>query len=265
MTTSVFMRMPLKSLVLFALGALLLLDCIYLATVKVTHLGVIVPAVIGLALMALSLWGRRWQSWLAGRRWGVLAWRMVVTGFFVWLASLLLFFVALQKLQPSAGSDFDPRVIVVLGSSTPNGKASPTLAERLKRTAALAQQHPRATVVVSGGTDFRQEIPEARVMADYLIGLGLDAKRITLEDRSTSTHENLLFSARLLEASGIKRDVPMLLVTSDFHTARASWIAKRADWTNVQTAGALTPLYMRYNAWTREYFACLSGWLLGEY
>jgi len=119
--------------------------------------------------------------------------------------------------------------------------------------------------VVSGGTDFRQEIPEARVMADYLIGLGLDAKRITLEDRSTSTHENLLFSARLLEASGIKRDVPMLLVTSDFHTARASWIAKRADWTNVQTAGALTPLYMRYNAWTREYFACLSGWLLGEY
>lgn len=262
---SLLMRSPLKSLWLFVVGALLLIDSIYLVTVKVTHLGVIVPAAIGLALVALALCGQRWQAWLAGRRWRAIAWRVVLVGFFVWLASLMVFFVALQKLQPAASSMFDPRVIIVLGSSTPNGQASPTLAERLKLAATLAQQHSRATVVVSGGTDFRQEIPEARVMADYLIALGLDSKRITLEDRSTSTHENLQFSARLLEGVGVKRDVPMLLVTSDFHTARASWIAKRAGWTNVQTAGALTPLYMRYNAWTREYFACLSGWLLGEF
>jgi hypothetical protein len=29
--------------------------------------------------------------------------------------------------------------------------------------------------------------------------------------------------------------------------------------------GAATPLYVRYNAWLREYFAVLSGFLLREY
>lgn len=250
---------------LLATGLLLLLDCVYLVTVKVTHLGVIVPAAIAVVLVALSLFMTRWRAWLRGRRWRLFAWRLLLAGFFVWLASLLIFFAAMQRLQPSAGGDLDPRVIIVLGSSTPNGKASPTLAERLKLAYSLARQYPSAGVVVSGGTDFKQQIPEARVMADYLIDLGLDTTRIALEDQSTSTYENLAFSARLLEAAGLKRDVPMMLVTSDFHTARASWIAEKAGWTDVQTAGALTPLYMRYNAWTREYFACLSGWLLGEY
>lgn len=250
---------------LLATGLLLLLDCVYLVTVKVTHLGVSVPAVIAVVLVALSLFMTRWRAWLRARPWRLFAWRLLLAGFCVWLASLLIFFAAMQRLQPSAGGDLDPRVIIVLGSSTPNGKASPTLAERLKLAYSLARQHPRAQVVVSGGTDFKQQIPEARVMADYLADLGLDPTRITLEDQSTSTYENLAFSARLLEAAGLKRDVPMMLVTSDFHTARANWIAERAGWTDVQTAGALTPLYMRYNAWTREYFACLSGWLLGEY
>ncbi|WP_254774727.1 YdcF family protein [Polaromonas sp. YR568] len=255
---------PMRWLLL-AIGILLLIDCIYLVTVKVTHLGVIVPAVISAALIALSLFIKPWQAWLRGRRWRLLAWRLLLTGFFLWLASLVVFFVAMQRLQPSGAMDADPRVIVVLGSSTPNGQASPVLVERLKLAYSLAGQHPRALVVVSGGTDFRQEISEARVMADYLVGLGLDAARITLEDQSTSTYENLVFSARLLEAAGVKRDVPMVLVTSDFHTARAGWIAEEAGWSNVRAAGSLTPLYMRYNAWTREYFACLSGWLLREY
>ena len=248
-----------------AIGLLLLVDCLYLVTVKVTHLGVIVPAVIATVLIALSLFAERWHRWLRGRRWRLFAWRLVLAGFFLWLASLLVFFAVLQRLQPSTAGDTDPRVIVVLGSSTPNGQASPTLAERLKLANSLAGQHPRALVVVSGGTDFKQKIPEARVMADYLVGLGLDAARISLEDQSTSTYENLVFSARLLEAAGVKRDVPMVLVTSDFHTLRAGWIAEKAGWSQVRTAGALTPLYMRYNAWTREYFACFSGWLLREY
>ena len=259
------MGMPLKSLLLFAAGTLLLVDCVYLVTVKVTHLGVILPALIGLAMVTLALWGKPWQAWLEAHPWGVIAWRVVLAWFFIWLASLLLFFWVLQKLRPVAGADVNPRVIVVLGSSTPNGKASPTLTERLKLAATLAQQYPQAAVVVSGGTDFGQQVSEARVMADDLVAMGVDAKRITLEDRSTSTHENLLFSARVVEPAGIRRDAPMLLVTSDFHTARASWIAAKVGWTQVQAAGALTPLYMRYNAWTREYFACLSGWLHGEY
>jgi uncharacterized SAM-binding protein YcdF (DUF218 family) len=243
----------------------LLLDCLYLVTVRVTHFGVILPAVISLALILFSLFQSRWHAWLSNRRWRLLAWRGVLVGFFLWLASLTAFFIAMQRLQLSDVANTDAQVIIVLGSGSPNNQASPTLAERLQLAARLAQLRPSAMVVVSGGAGFNEEVTEARVMADYLVGLGLDAKRIILEDRSTSTHENLVFAARLLEDFGMTRSVSMLLVTSDFHTARASWIAKRAGWINVRTAGALTPLYMRYNAWLREYFACLSGWLLGEF
>jgi uncharacterized SAM-binding protein YcdF (DUF218 family) len=250
---------------LLLVASLLLLDCAWLVTRKVTHFGVIVPALIGLVMLLLAVFGPRWQGWLRQRRWRVLAWRAVLAGFVLWLLSLLVFFAVMQGLRPGSGDEVEPKAIVVLGSSTPNAQASPTLAERLKLAHSLALRHPQAVVVVSGGTDFKQTVPEARVMADYLGGLGLDTRRIALEDQSTSTYENLLFSARLLLGQGIGRDAPMLLVTSDFHTARAGWIARKAGWTAVRTAGAMTPLYMRYNAWTREYFAVLSGWLLGEY
>ena len=55
------------------------------------------------------------------------------------------------------------------------------------------------------------------------------------------------------------------IVTSDFHTLRAGAIAKKQGYRNFITVGAGTPITTRYNAWLREYFAYLSGWVLGEY
>ena len=57
---------------------------------------------------------------------------------------------------------------------------------------------------------------------------------------------------------------PVVVVTSDFHTLRAQAIARRQGWQQVQAVGAPTPLYLRYNAWLREYFALASSRLLGE-
>lgn len=247
------------------LGGFLLAQAVYLVSVKVTHLGVIVPSAIGLVLVAWSCGAVRWQAWL---RKGVLRmrlWQWAVGGFAVWLVSLMGYFAMLHGLADATDDAFSPKAIVVLGSSTPNAQPSPVLIERLKLAHRLALMHPQVPVVVSGGTDFRQTIPEARVMADYLQTLGLPADRIVQETQSTSTYENLVFSARVLQTLGIGQDAPMFLVTSDFHTLRAGWIAAKAGWRNVHRAGSPTPLYMRYNAWTREYFATLSGLLLREF
>ena len=83
--------------------------------------------------------------------------------------------------------------------------------------------------------------------------------------RSTSTAENLQFSRALLAARGMGTEQPVLVVTSDFHQLRARLIARRVGFIQVSSAGAATPLYLRYNAYLREYFAFISGWLLGEY
>jgi uncharacterized SAM-binding protein YcdF (DUF218 family) len=263
------MRLNFKSWSLVALGVLLLAQSAYLVTVKVTHLGVILPACLGAVLVFLGTAQTPWLLWLANQPLRQKAWNWVRAGFWLWLVSLAGFFGLLTLRQQ--GQDLQglrPDVIVVLGSSTPNAQPSPTLVERLNLAYSLAQQHPTAKVIVSGGVDFRQSVSEASVMAAYLEGKGLDKRRILQEDRSTSTHENLVFSLRLLQAGGQTpnaADVAMVLVTNDFHTLRAGWIAQKTGWKNVTTAGAPTPLYMRYNAWLREYFALLSGMLLREY
>ena len=260
------MRLNFKSWGLAALGGLLLAQSAYLVTVKVTHLGVILPACLGVVLVFLGTAQESWQLWLGRQPLRQRAWKGLLAGFGLWLASLVAFFGLLALGQQGQNlQSLRPEVIVVLGSSTPNAQPSPTLTERLNLAYALAHQYPATKVIVSGGVDFRQTVSEASVMAAYLENKGLDKSRILLEDRSTSTHENLVFSLRLLQASGLTPEAATVLVTSDFHTLRASWISRKTGWKKVATAGAQTPLYMRYNAWLREYFAFLSGWLLREY
>jgi uncharacterized SAM-binding protein YcdF (DUF218 family) len=254
-----------KRWTLLAVGGLLLTHCIYLVLLKVTHLGVIVPALIAF-LMMLSPWlAEPFEIWLGKSRLRVSLWRLAKLGFVFWLLTLLVYFAVLLRSHDQVDAAFRPELIVILGASTPNAQPSPTLVERLKLGHKLALVSPEAMIVVSGGVDFRQTVSEAQVMKDYLLRLGLAESRIVMEDESTSTYENLLFTARKLQTLNVGQQARMMLVTSDFHTLRSELIAARVGWKEVISAGAITPLYMRYNAWIREYFACLSGWLLGEF
>ncbi|MGY2492007.1 YdcF family protein [Cupriavidus sp. CP313] len=157
------------------------------------------------------------------------------------------------------------RAIIILGSGTPHCAASPTLVARLDEGMRLARHWPAARVVVSGGQGFGLPCREADIMADYLIAHGLAPARLIRESHSTSTEENLRFSRRLLEQQGVSAADPLIVVTSDFHLMRAKEIARKAGFEVVVGVGADTPAYLRYNAWLREYFAVISGWVLGEF
>ncbi len=255
---------PVRWLML-ALGSLLVLDSVYLVSVNVTHVGVMVPAFVGSVLLGLALFGRRWHAWLQASPQRFKFWRWGQRAAVVWLLSLAAFFAWLFSVLNHDSAALEPRAIVVLGSSTPNAKPSPTLTERLNLALRMAHQYPQALVVVSGGPDLGQTKSEALVMGGYLQAEGLARERILLEEKSTSTHENLMFSARVLAEHGMDAAAPLLIVTSDFHTIRAGWIAEKLGFSQVATAGAPTPLYMRYNAWTREYFAVLAGKLFREF
>jgi uncharacterized SAM-binding protein YcdF (DUF218 family) len=250
---------------LVAVGALILAYCLYLLAVKVSHTGTLIFAAIGLAFFFQGFWGQRLQLWLQQKTWRMRLWKMGLVVFIIWFATLMGFFALLQGSGEQKIGLPKPDVILVLGSSTPKGKPSPALTERLKLAYQLALQHPQAVVVVSGGVDFRQTVSEAQVMAGYLEAMGLPKNRILLEDKSTSTQENLSFSGRVLKHIGHSESSPTVIVTSDFHTPRAARIALKVGWRQIRTVGAPTPLYMRYPAWTREYFACINGWLRNEF
>jgi uncharacterized SAM-binding protein YcdF (DUF218 family) len=256
---------PLRRLACVAAGVALVADALFLMSLGVFTLGVTLPFAIGCGLAAAGLlWGslQRWLDLVAVRR---RIWRGLWIAFGIWVLSVLLFWLALAQVAGASPADSPPPVaIIVLGSGTPAGKASPVLAARLDEGLAWARHFPQARVLVSGGMDFGESHSEGAIMGDYLRAKGLDPVRIVQEERSTSTEENLLFSKALLHSLGDEATGPVVVVTSDFHVLRAKRIARHAGFATVIAAGAPTPLYVRYNAWLREYFALASSFILGE-
>jgi uncharacterized SAM-binding protein YcdF (DUF218 family) len=258
-------RPPLRRLLCLLAGALLVLDALFLMSQRLFNLGVVLPLLLGAVLLFL---GARWpavQQWLTVRPARRRLWRW---GWFVlalWLASVAAFWAVLAGAGDRAIAAPPPAAIVVLGSGAPGGKASPTLAARLDTALNQARLHPAALVFVSGGIDFNETASEGQVMGNYLRARGLAPHRIVQEERSTSTEENLVFTRTLLSQRGVAANASIQLVTSDFHTLRAGWIARRVGYTQVTPVGAPTPLYLRYNAWLREYFAVVSGFVLREF
>ena len=259
------------SWLLAIVGAVLALDGLALLLFKgMTSFGVTFPLVMGIALLAFVFWRKSVHTWVQAKRWRGIAWWLCCAALALWLASLLVFFAQLA-LQPQGAQAVvqqaatqPVRAVIVLGSGTPHGVASPALQARLNLAMALAQQLPQALVLVSGGVDFGETTSEGQVMGDYLRAKGLPAARIVQEEASTSTELNLKLSQPLLAARGVSQADAVVVVTSDFHTQRAQAIAQRQGWQQARTVGAPTPLYLRFNAWLREYFALASSRLLGE-
>ena len=261
---------PAWRLAMAVVGALLAGDGIALMLMGVFNFGIVLPFSLGVALMGLA-WGwaaiARWRAAVPWRQW---LWRAGWTGLIVWLVSVAMFFQHMRHgiadMAPNASAAGAPVAIVILGSGSPNCEVSPTLAARLDEGPQQASRFPAASVVVSGGQDFgRLPCTEAGIMGDYLLAHGLVPDRLIREDRSTSTAENMQFSREILARHGVRATDPVLVVTSDFHLLRAERIARKAGFTTLSGAAAATPLYIRYNAWLREYFAYISGWVLGEY
>ena len=248
-------------------GGALLVDALVLMAHGQFHLGVTLPAALGLAWVLLA-W--RWQpvhAWLAARAGRQRVWWLLWSLFWLWLASLLLFWLALAHFNHSQAHAVErAQAIIVLGSATRDGHPSPALAMRLDTAAALAQRLSNLPVVTSGGVDWGERESEGEIMARYLQNHhALAAERLLAEKQSTSTDLNLSLSAPLLLERGVDvHQQPVAIVTSDFHTLRADRIARRQGYAQPITVPAPMPLSTRMNAWLREYFAVASSWLLGE-
>jgi uncharacterized SAM-binding protein YcdF (DUF218 family) len=257
----------LRRWALLGASGLLLGDSLALMALGYFSMGVTVPGALGFA-GGLLAW--RWHpvhAWLGSGRWRRRLWQAGWLALAAWMASVAVFCYALArqvKAYDDAAAQMPLQAIVVLGSGTPRGQPSPALRARLDKARAVAAIHPTAWVVVSGGVDFGETLSEGQVMGDYLRAHGVAPGRILQEERSTSTELNLQYSLPLLQAHGLGLNSAIALVTSDFHTVRAQRIARKIGYTRTIPAAAPTPLYIRCNAWLREYFATASSWMLNE-
>lgn len=257
----------LLRVLLTVIGAILIIDCVTLMAVDKINFGTVLPFLIGVVFVGHGLGAPLITKILAKNPLLRRIWYGLWLAFGLWLASFLIFMYSLQQQIKRSTQDLPPvAAIIVLGSGTVDGKPTPTLASRLDTAAQLIEQQPQALIITSGGVGYERTRSEADIMTTYLAqthDISLD--RIYQEGKSTSTEENLAYSQIILEQHGIDKEVPIAIVTSDFHTIRAAAIARHQGYEQPIPVASETPLSNRYNAWFREYFAFGSGWLLQEY
>ncbi|MFX3635171.1 MAG: YdcF family protein [Candidatus Pristimantibacillus sp.] len=164
-----------------------------------------------------------------------------------------------SQFGANEGVDTDADYVVVLGAGLRGAELSQTLKFRLDRTLSYVSNNQNIPIIVSGGQGADEDISEAEAMNNYLVSYGISQDRIILENKSTSTEENLLFSKEIMKNQGI--DQPsILLVTSDFHMFRAKYIARKLDY-EVSGLSSNSPLHLKPKNMIREYFAMVKTWL----
>ena len=124
----------------------------------------------------------------------------------------------------------DPReqveYMVVLGAKVNRNGPSVSLWDRICGAYTYLEEHPEVIAVVSGGQGTDEPITEAECMYRELVALGIDPKRIWMEDEATSTWENLNFTLDLIEEKTGQRPTKLGVLSSEYHLFRASLFAK---------------------------------------
>ena len=85
-----------------------------------------------------------------------------------------------------------------------------------------------------------------------LVSLGIDPKRLWIEDKATSTWENLHFSLNLIEEKTGQRPTKLGVLSSEYHLFRASLFAKACDVEFVGIPAQTSRLSQKINHFMRE-------------
>lgn len=185
----------------------------------------------------------------ASKGWKILC-RTVGALFFiglVWAAFLtVLMFSGANHVPPENAT------VVVLGSKVSGHFPSADLRIRIEASKDYLTAHPNAKCIVSGGQGAGELETEAAVMKKNLVQMGIDSSRVILEDRSTTTQENLEYSLQIINQKGMSRDVA--IVTDEYHQYRAGQIAKNLG-IKSYSVNAHTPWYIFSACYARELLA----------
>ncbi|WP_300385244.1 YdcF family protein [Clostridium sp.] len=146
------------------------------------------------------------------------------------------------------------KYVIVLGAGVRGTTPSLTLIQRLDATLEYVnKQEEDVIIIVSGGQGKGEDISEALAMKTYLVSKGIKENYIVMEDKSTTTNENLKFSKSIIEtiSSEPADKLNITVITSDFHAYRSSKIAKKLGYNKPRfysnkTKILLTPImYLR--------------------
>ena len=142
--------------------------------------------------------------------------------------------------------------MVVLGAKVRSDGPSVSLWDRIYGAAEYLEEHSDTIAIVSGGQGADEPMTEAQAMYDELIALGIDPERVWLEEKATSTWENLTFALDLIEEKTGERPEKLGILSSEYHLFRAKLFAKECGVEAVGIPARTSRLSQRINHFMRE-------------
>ncbi len=186
-------------LIISAITALLI--GAYIITVFITRFSAIafVMPFCAFTLACVAFFGYKvLPKWLKG---------VLCAGMSFFLATYIAFLsyslatAASSKARLDALPEDEQLTVMIFGCYVRGEEPGRTLTTRLDAALSLLKRYPNADCIVSGGQGSNEAISEAEAMRRYLVSCGIAEERITLEDRSTNTSENLEYTFAILTGS----------------------------------------------------------------
>lgn len=138
--------------------------------------------------------------------------------------------------------------IVVLGAAQYNGKPSPVLRARLDHALSLYRAGLAPTVVVTGGIGEGDQVSEATVGRQYLVGHGVPDSAVVVRPEGRSTQASITSVSQWAKEHGVRR---VLLVSDPFHMLRLRLEAGRTSLDAYTSPTRTSPIS---NSWRLELF-----------
>ena len=161
-----------------------------------------------------------WKGGGAGRLGILILAVLFVCGVILFTIESVLMCVYSNKKAPDSER---PPVVIVLGCQVRDGHPSTLLQARIDTAYDYLIEHPDCYCILSGGQGTDEVISEAQCMRDVLVSRGIAPERLYVEDKSTTTRENLKFSKEIMERENLGDTA--VIVTNAWHEFRAQVIA----------------------------------------
>lgn len=131
------------------------------------------------------------------------------------LVQVCIIGVSFEENDPSAAPKAD--YYLTLGALVnPDGQPSAALAARCDAAIGVLNANPASRAILCGGQGGDEPRTEAEAMQDYMVSHGADPERLILEDKSSTTIENIANAKKLLPEGA-----SIAVITNDYHLARA--------------------------------------------
>ena len=193
-----------------------------------------------------------------------LLWKLAVA---LTCVGLLYFCIVEVPIIKNARTDKDPErpYLIVLGAAVYGDRPSLTLVRRLEGALDYLNRYPESVAIVSGGMGKGETVTEGQAMYDWLVAHGVDPARVLIEDKATSTMENLKYSFEIIRERGEEPAGNIAIVSSAYHLYRAKCMAAKLG--APDAAGVAAPwgyFFVMLNYFIREAFGVTHLWVFGE-